>query len=60
MKEKVYEVKVNSREVLLARINEAFMELKGRPVELRKATRAIIKRVEKCIEVGGGTFENLL
>lgn len=60
MKEKVYEVKVNSREALLARINEAFMELKGRPVELRKATRAIIKRGEKCILVGGGTFENLL
>jgi hypothetical protein len=25
----------------------------------RRATRTVVKRVEKCIEVDGGTFENL-
>ena len=28
--------------------------------ELRRATRIIVKRVEKCIEVDGGIFEHLL
>ena len=28
--------------------------------ELRRATRSILQRVHKCIEVGGGIFENLL
>jgi hypothetical protein len=28
--------------------------------DLRGATRTVAKRVEKCIEVGGGIFEHLL
>jgi len=28
--------------------------------QLRRATRTIVKRVEKCIEFGGGVFEHLL
>ena len=28
--------------------------------ELRRATRSTLQRVHKCIEVGGGIFENLL
>jgi len=28
--------------------------------DLRRATRTIAKRVEKCIEVDGGIFEHLL
>jgi len=28
--------------------------------DLRRATRPIAKRVEKCIEVDGGIFEHLL
>ena len=28
--------------------------------DLRRATRSIGKRVEKCIEVDGGIFEHLL
>ena len=28
--------------------------------DLKKATRTIAKRVEKCIEVDGGIFEHLL
>ena len=27
---------------------------------LRRATRTVVKRVEKCIEVDGGIFEHLL
>jgi len=28
--------------------------------DLRRATRTVAKRVEKCTEVDGGTFEHLL
>jgi len=28
--------------------------------DLRRATRTVAKRVEKCIEVSGGIFEHLL
>jgi pentose-5-phosphate-3-epimerase len=28
--------------------------------DLRRATRTVAKKVEKCIEVDGGIFENLL
>jgi len=28
--------------------------------ELRRATRSTLQHVHKCIEVGGGIFENLL
>jgi hypothetical protein len=28
--------------------------------DLSRATRSVVKRVEKCIEVDGGIFEHLL
>jgi hypothetical protein len=28
--------------------------------DLRRATRTVVKRVEKCIEFDGGIFEHLL
>lgn len=46
--------------MLLARINEAFIRLKDSAVEQWKALRAIVKHAEKCIEVDGNFFENLL
>jgi hypothetical protein len=33
---------------------------KERQDDLRRATRTVVKRVEKCIEVDGGIFEHLL
>ena len=45
---------------LVARINKACVRIKGRLHELRCATRSTLQRVLKCIEVGGGIFENLL
>jgi len=60
MKSKVYKEKVNTREELVARImNSAALIKQERQDVLRRATRTVAKRVEKCIEVNGGIFEHL-
>ena len=45
---------------LVARINNTCVRIKDRRHELRRATRSTLQRVHKCIEVGGGIFENLI
>jgi hypothetical protein len=50
--------KVNTRDELVARImNSAALIKQERQGDLRRATRAVAKRVENCIEVDGGIFE---
>jgi len=57
MESEVY--KVNTRDELVARImNNAALIKQERQDDLRRATRTIAKRVEKCIEVDGGIFEH--
>jgi hypothetical protein len=41
-------------------MNSAALIKTERQDDLRRATRSIAKRVEKCIEVDGGIFEQLL
>jgi len=61
MQSEVYKWKVNTRDELVARImNSAALIQQERQDDLRKATRTVAKRVEKCIEVDGGIFEHLL
>ena len=61
MKSEVYKEKVNTRDELVARVmNSAALIKQERRDDLRRATRATAKRVEKCIEVDGGIFEHLL
>jgi len=61
MKSEVYKGKVNIRDELVARImNSAAFIKQERQDDLRRATRTIVKRIEKCIEVDGGIFEHLL
>jgi hypothetical protein len=46
---------------MVARImNSAALMKQERQDDLKRATRTIAKRVEECIEVGGGIFEHLL
>jgi hypothetical protein len=46
-----------TREELVARImNSAVLLKQERQDDLRKATRTIVKRAEKCTEVDGGIF----
>jgi hypothetical protein len=55
MKSEVYKEKVNTRDKLVARImNSAALIKQERQDDLRKATRTVAKRVEKCIEVDVG------
>jgi len=61
MKSEVYKKKLNIRDELVARImNSAALIKQERQDDLRRAARTIAKRVEKCMEVDGGIFENLL
>jgi hypothetical protein len=61
MKSEVYKEKVNTRDELFARImNSAALIKQEHQDDLRRATRAVAKRVEKCIEVDGVIFEHLL
>jgi len=61
MKSEVYKEKVNTRDELVAgSMNSAALIKQERQDYLRRATRTVAKRVEKCIEVDGGIFENLL
>ena len=51
MKSEVYKEKVNTRDELVARImNSAAFIKKEHQNDLRRATRSIAKRAEKCIE----------
>ena len=61
MKSEVYKEKVNTRDQLVAHImNSAALIQQERQDDLRRATRTVAKRVEKCTEVDGGIFEHLL
>ena len=61
MKSEVYKEKANAREELVAHImNSAALIMQERQDDLRRATRTVAKRVEKCIEVDGEIFEHLL
>ena len=60
MKSEVYKEKVNTRDELVTHImnSAAFLKQECQD-DLRRATRSIVKRVEKCTEVDSGIFEHL-
>ena len=61
MKSEVYNEKVNTRDESVARIMNSAALIKQEPQDdLRRATRTVANRVEKCIEVDSGIFEHLL
>jgi len=61
MKSEVYKEKISTRDELVAYImNSAAVVKQQRQDDLRRATRTIVKRVEKGTEIDGGVFEHLL
>jgi hypothetical protein len=61
VKSEICKEKVNTREEFVARVmSSATLKKEERQDDLRRATRTIAKRVEKCIEFDGGIFEHLL
>jgi len=61
MKSEVYKEKVNTRDELVARaMNNAALIKQERQDDLRRATRTVAKRDEKCTEFDGGILEHIL
>jgi hypothetical protein len=60
MKSEVYRREVDTWDELLYRIMDAIARIKEGQDELRRATRHVLTRVAKCIDVDGGIFENVL
>jgi hypothetical protein len=60
MKSEAYRRTVDTWDELLDRIMDAVAHRKERQDELRRATRHVLTRVSKCIDVDGGIFENVL
>jgi len=59
MESEVYKEEVNTRDELVARImSSAALINQERQDDLRRATRTIAKRDEKCIEIDGEIFEH--
>jgi hypothetical protein len=59
MNSEVYKRKVDARNKLLARVLDAAVRIKTSEDQLRRNTRELRTRVAKCMEAGGGIFENL-
>jgi len=58
-KSEVYKEEINTRDELVARIMSSTALIKQeRQDDLRRATRTVAKRAEKCIDVDGGIFEH--
>jgi hypothetical protein len=60
MKSGVYRKEVDTWDELLDRIMDAIARIKERQDEPRRATRHVLIRVAKCIDVDGGIFEYVL
>ena len=50
----------HKRRIGRSHMNSAALIKQERQDDLRRTTRTVAKRVEKCIEVDGGIFEHLL
>lgn len=53
VKNDVYSMPIESREHLIQQINTVFNRLQLNREEIRRATRSVTTRCQKCIEAGG-------
>jgi hypothetical protein len=60
MKSELYRTKVDTRDEFTDFIMDVIASIKERPDALRRATRHVLTRIAKCIDVDGGIFENVL
>jgi hypothetical protein len=60
VKSKVYRRKLDTRVELLDHIMEVFGRIKERQDALRRATRHVLSRVARYIDVDSGIFESIL
>lgn len=57
MESEIYKIKINTRDELVYGIVNNAALIKEHQDHLKRTTHTIAKRVERCIEVGGGIFE---
>jgi len=60
MKTLVYDTKVESRAALRGRIFAAAEHIRNHPDNVDSATQSLLMRAEKCINIRGGQFAQLL
>lgn len=60
LKHKVYATPVPTQDQLIARIIAAVDELRQNPLQVSAAVQSLIRRCQKCVEMGGLHFEQLL
>lgn len=60
LKDKVYATPVNTREELIQKIREACEELRANQNFINAATHSLVRRCQKCVEVEGLHFEQLI
>ena len=60
MKQEVYQERVNTRDERQVRIMNAAALVREHHRELRNETQDVLRRAQKCIDVGGGIFEHWL
>jgi hypothetical protein len=60
MKNKMYRRKMDTVEEVLGHIMAFIIRMKERQDTLGQATRYVLIRVAKCIDIDGGIFENIL
>jgi metal-responsive CopG/Arc/MetJ family transcriptional regulator len=59
MRSKVYRINVDTQDELLDHMMDVIAHIQERQDALRRATRHVLTRVAKCIDVDGGIFENV-
>ena len=61
MKTLVYRLPINTRDELIARIEEAAAVIRGKPASLlRSVTDAWLRRAQLCVDHHGDNFEQFL
>jgi hypothetical protein len=60
MERKVYRRKVDTRDELLDHITDVIARIQERQGAVRRATRHVLTRAAKCVDVDDGIFKNAL
>jgi hypothetical protein len=60
MKSEIYRRKVDTQDELLDHLTDVFAHIKESQEALGRATRSVLTRAAKCVDVDGGIFKNVL
>ena len=60
LKSIVYATSIGHAEILRNRIEQGFRQIRETPRMIERVTRSMTRRVQACLQMQGGHFENLL